>query len=77
MLGVRLSQDTEARLNALAQKTHRSKSYYVKRAIEEFLEDQEDYFLAVQAYEDFQKDPVTFTFEEIQEKYGLRKRDQH
>lgn len=47
MLAVRLPEQLESRLLALSEKTHRSKSYYVKQALEEFLEDQEDYLLAV------------------------------
>ena len=37
MLGVRLSQDLKQRLDQLSKETHRSKSYYVKIALEEFL----------------------------------------
>jgi RHH-type rel operon transcriptional repressor/antitoxin RelB len=51
MLGVRLSKELEDRLEALSQKTQRSKSYYVRKAITDFLEDQEDYLLAVSILE--------------------------
>ncbi len=47
MLGVRLSQDLEQRLTMLSSKTGRTKSYYVKKALEQYLEDQEDLMLAV------------------------------
>jgi RHH-type rel operon transcriptional repressor/antitoxin RelB len=46
MIGVRLHPDLESRLNTLAKQTHRSKSFYVQRALEEFLDEQEDLFLA-------------------------------
>ncbi len=52
MLGVRLDKETEARLDALCEKTGRTKSYYAKKAITEFLEDREDYLLAVAALEE-------------------------
>ncbi|HHF7346463.1 TPA: DUF6290 family protein [Legionella feeleii] len=52
MLGVRLDKETEARLEALCEKTGRTKSYYAKKAITEFLEDREDYLLAVAALEE-------------------------
>jgi len=47
MLAVRLPRSVEKRLDSLARKTGRSKSYYVKRAILEFLEDREDYLLGL------------------------------
>lgn len=43
---VRLPEALEKRLDALAARTHRSKSYYLRRALEEFLEDREDYLSA-------------------------------
>lgn len=45
MLAVRLNLDTERRLSHLARETGRSKSYYVRQAIEDFLENREDYLL--------------------------------
>ena len=39
MLSLRLSPKLEARLNRLAKHTGRTKAYYVKKAIEEFLEE--------------------------------------
>lgn len=50
-LTVRLPEDIDKRLSILAEQTGRPKSYYVRQAIEEFLEDQEDYLLAVQRLE--------------------------
>lgn len=47
MLGVRLSQDLEKRLTLLSTKTGRTKSYYVKKTLEQYLEDQEDLMLAI------------------------------
>jgi len=55
MLSVRLPQDLEKRLTHLSQVTKRPKSYYVREAIERFLEDIEDVYLAETAYEDFLK----------------------
>ena len=45
---VRLSSETEQRLNALATKTGRSKAFYLREIIEQGLEDVEDYYLAVE-----------------------------
>ena len=47
MLAVRLPRSVEKRLDSLARKTGLSKSYYVKKAILEFLEDREDYLLGL------------------------------
>lgn len=47
MLAVRLPPEIERRLDALAKKTGRSKSYYVREAILRQIEDIEDYYLAV------------------------------
>ncbi|HHB76729.1 MAG TPA: ribbon-helix-helix protein, CopG family [Desulfobulbus sp.] len=55
MLSIRLPEDLEKRLSCLSQATKRSKSYYVREAIERFLEDIEDAYLAETAYEDFLK----------------------
>lgn len=46
MLGVRLPVDLENRLNLLVETTHRSKSYYVKKALTAFLDDAEDLYRA-------------------------------
>ena len=52
MLGVRLPEDLNNRLCVLSKETKRSKSLFVKEALERYLEDIEDYYLAVQAYEE-------------------------
>ena len=51
MLGVRLDPNTEARLEHLCNTTSHTKSYYVKKALEEFLNDKEDYLLGISVLE--------------------------
>lgn len=51
MLAVRLDPKMEEELNKLSKETGRSKSYYVKQAIENFLEDRADYLLALSVLE--------------------------
>ena len=46
MLSVRLPEDLEKRLEALAKATGRSKTYYVREALIQKLEDMEDLYLA-------------------------------
>ncbi|MDA7814912.1 TraY domain-containing protein [Pontimonas sp.] len=45
-INVRLDEDVAKRLEALALKTGRTKTFYATEAIQEFLDDREDYFLA-------------------------------
>jgi RHH-type rel operon transcriptional repressor/antitoxin RelB len=46
VLALRLPPDLEARLDALAKKTGRTKSFYAREAIIEHIEDLEDAYLA-------------------------------
>lgn len=46
MIGVRLPSDIEKRLDTLAKATGRTKTYYVREAILEHLDDMEDAYLA-------------------------------
>lgn len=68
MIAVRLDQNLEKRLEHLANETGRSKSYYVKQAIENFLYDREDYLLALSVLE--AEEPVK-SLDEVREELGL------
>lgn len=70
MLSIRLSSEIEQRIAALAQKTGRSKTYYVRKAVEDFLEEEEDYLLAVARLEE-KNDRVTF--EEVKRLVEVKK----
>jgi RHH-type transcriptional regulator, rel operon repressor / antitoxin RelB len=63
MLAVRLPENLEERLSQLAEQTHRSKSYYVKLAIQDFLDDQEEHLLALSRLE---KNNPRITLEEME-----------
>ncbi|MFC6487851.1 DUF6290 family protein [Nitratireductor sp. GCM10026969] len=52
---IRLSDETYARLQALAKRTGRTASYYIREAIEERLEELEDIYLAEKALERIQR----------------------
>lgn len=52
---IRLSPETEQRLDALASQTGRSKAFYLREMIERSLEDVEDYYLAVNVLERIRK----------------------
>ena len=47
MLAIRLDPDIEKRLETLAKKTGRSKTFYARQAILAYLQDMEDYYLAI------------------------------
>jgi len=68
MLGIRLEPELESRLERLAKKTGRSKSYYARLAIRQFLEDREDYELGVAALE--RKEP-RISLDELERELGL------
>lgn len=52
-LNVRIDEELDNRLAALAKRTGRTKSFYAVEAIKEFLEDQEYYFLAKDSLAEF------------------------
>ncbi len=68
MLGVRLEPDIEKRLERLAKKTGRTKSYYAKEAIRQYIEDREDSLLADEI---LSRNEPTFTLEEVRHELGL------
>jgi RHH-type rel operon transcriptional repressor/antitoxin RelB len=47
MIGVRLPEDLQARLDRLAKKTARPRSYYVKEALRAYLDANEEGYLAL------------------------------
>ena len=55
MLAIRLPEEIESRLAALASRTGRSKTFYAREAILIYLEDLEDYYLAAQVVTDIHK----------------------
>jgi RHH-type rel operon transcriptional repressor/antitoxin RelB len=69
-LAVRLPQELAAELEQLARETGRSKSYYARQAITEFLEDRSDYLRAVAVLERERGQP-NLTLEEVKRELGL------
>ena len=56
---VRLTQDTEQRLDFLASSTGRTKAYYLREIIEHGIEEMEDYYLAANVLERVRKGQET------------------
>ena len=68
MLAVRLPSELEKRLQTLSEETDRPKSYYVKIAIEDYLDENEEHFLAVSRLE--KKNP-RLSLKEMEKRLGL------
>jgi RHH-type transcriptional regulator, rel operon repressor / antitoxin RelB len=68
MLGIRLKPELEEKLEPLARETGRSKSYYAREAIREYLEEREDYLKDIAALE--RREP-TIRLEELERRLGL------
>jgi RHH-type rel operon transcriptional repressor/antitoxin RelB len=72
MLAIRLPEDIEARLDNLAKRTGRSKTFYAREAILEYLEDMEDLYLAEQVVRRLDGgEERTHPLEEVEARLGL------
>lgn len=68
MLAIRISPDIENRLQQLAKKTGRTKTYYAREALLRFIEDMEDEYLALSRLETPTK---RWTLEELEQECDL------
>ena len=61
MIGIRIPKSVGQRLDILAKRTGRSKTYYIREAIMEHLDDLEDIYLAEQVLEQVRRgeEPVS------------------
>lgn len=72
MLAIRLPAEIEGRLDALAQATGRTKTFYAREAILEHLDDLEDLYLAEQRLIDHRAGRTqAVPLEEVMKRYGL------
>ena len=72
MVAVRVPKEIEERLDALAKKTGRTKTFYVREAILEHLEELEELYLAESILEDVRAGrEKVISLEEVKKKYGL------
>jgi RHH-type rel operon transcriptional repressor/antitoxin RelB len=69
MLSVRLDKETETKLNNLAKITKRPKSFFVKEALKNYLDDLIDFYEAEKRVQD--KDRNLITMEELEKALGL------
>ena len=71
-VALRLPDDVAQRLKRLAERTGRSKTFYMIEAIREHLDDLEDLYLAEQRLIDIQAGKSrSVPLEEVMERYGL------
>jgi len=68
MLGIRLDRKLESRLERLAKQTGRTKSYYAREAIRQYLEDREDYLKGIAVLE---REEPTISLKELERQLGL------
>lgn len=71
MLALRLPEDVEARLDELARRTGRSKSYYAREAIIEHIDELEDLYMAEAEVEAIRKGAKTYRLEDVEKELGL------
>lgn len=72
MLAIRLPSDVEARLDALAKATGRTKTFYAREAILEHLDDLEDLYLAEQRLIANQSgESATYSLDDVERILGL------
>ncbi len=72
MIAIRMPKDIEERLDRLAKKTGRTKTYYVKEAVLEHLDELEEAYSAKKVFEDVKSGKEeTVGIDEIIEKYGM------
>ena len=69
VISIRLPDDISRRLNALARKTRRTKTSFIKEMIEEKLSDYEEAYTALERLND--KNARYLTTEELERKLGL------
>lgn len=72
MLAIRLPLEVENRLTALATKTGRTKTFYAREAILEYLDDLEDVYLAQQRYAEIKAgNSRVYSLDEVEHSLGL------
>ena len=72
MLAIRLPQSIERRLEKLARRTGRTKSYYVREAILQHREEIEDLYLAERALDRIRNDEErTIPLKDVMKRHGM------
>jgi RHH-type rel operon transcriptional repressor/antitoxin RelB len=73
MLTIRLPKSVEKRLEKLARRAGRTKSFYAREAIVQHLEDLEDLYLAERALESLRDgDDNVIPLEDLMKRHGMK-----
>lgn len=67
-ISIRLDPETEKKLEKLSKKTGRTKTWYIRHAIDEYIEEWEDYHIAISRLE---KEKGELDISEIRKRLGL------
>ncbi len=67
-IGIRISDEIEEALTNISKNTKKTKSFHIKKAIEQYLEDLEDYLEGLHILSLKNK---TYSLEEVKAKLGL------
>lgn len=72
MLAIRLPESIEKRLEKLAKRTGRTKTFYARQAILQHLEDLEDIYLAERSLDRIRSgEEATIPLEDVVKRHGL------
>ena len=73
MISIRLPKEMETRINNLAKSTQRSKSFFVKEALSNYLDDMEDYYEVLKRQHDTSRNLISL--EELENALGIQTSD--
>ena len=73
MLSIRLPKEMEDRINRLAESTQRPKSFFVKEALSNYLDDMEDYYEVLKRQNDPSRSLISI--EELEKALELHSED--
>lgn len=72
MLTVQLGNELEKRLTNLSKRTGRTKSFYIRQAIQQHIEDLEEYYMAADAWIEYKNSGQnSSTLDEVSKRLGL------
>ena len=73
MISIRLPEEMETRITNLAKSTQRSKSFFVKEALSNYLDDMEDYYDVLKRTTDENRNLISL--EELEHALGVHTSD--
>lgn len=73
MISIRLPQEMEDRITKLAESTQRPKSFFVKEALSNYLDDMEDYYEVLKRQNDKTRNLISL--EELENALGVQDTD--